>query len=403
MSIAAVDGDGPVAGAVFVPTTDELFSAARGHGAHLDGRPLHCSTKTDLATALVGTGFSYQPGRRGEQGMVIAALLSRVRDIRRFGAASVDLCSVAAGRLDAYFEEGLAPWDLAAGEIIAREAGAVLSDLEGGPVRPGSVVACPPALHRAFLDLLGALGPPRSSGCTPKPLPIGHDGGVGTRILTVEDDERIRAAVKLALEDEGWTVMESGNGEDAVEQFHRQPADVVLIDLMLPGMDGFELCRSIRRQSDVPIIMVTARNDTHDVVAGLEAGADDYMTKPFVPKELSARIRALLRRARPPQPGHARLVFGELELIPDEGKVLVNGEEVHLTKTEFRLLCELAANPGKVLSRESLLDRVWGYGYFGDGRLVDVHVRRLRTKIEADPANPRHVVTVRGLGYRLQA
>ena len=151
---------------------------------------------------------------------------------------------------------------------------------------------------------------------------MGHDGGVGTRILTVEDDERIRAAVKLALEDEGWTVMESGNGEDAVEQFHRQPADVVLIDLMLPGMDGFELCRSIRRQSDVPIIMVTARNDTHDVVAGLEAGADDYMTKPFVPKELSARIRALLRRAKPPQPGHARLAFGDLELIPDEGKVL---------------------------------------------------------------------------------
>jgi DNA-binding response OmpR family regulator len=206
---------------------------------------------------------------------------------------------------------------------------------------------------------------------------MGHDVGVGTRILTVEDDERIRAAVKLALEDEGWTVMESGNGEDAVEQFHRQPADVVLIDLMLPGMDGFELCRSIRRQSDVPIIMVTARNDTHDVVAGLEA--------------------------KPPQPGHARLTFGDLELIPDEGKVLIAGDEVHLTKTEFRLLCELAANPGKVLSRESLLDRVWGYGYFGDGRLVDVHVRRLRTKVEADAANPRHVVTVRGLGYRLQA
>jgi DNA-binding response OmpR family regulator len=225
---------------------------------------------------------------------------------------------------------------------------------------------------------------------------------VATRILTVEDDERIRAAVKLALEDEGWTVVETSNGEDAIEAFHASPPDIVLIDIMLPGMDGFELCRSLRRTSDVPIIMVTARNDTHDVVAGLEAGADDYLTKPFVPKELSARIRALLRRVRPAKPGHARLTFGDLEVVPDEGKVLKGGQEMHLTKTEFRLLCELAADPGKVLSRETLLDRVWGYGYFGDGRLVDVHVHRLRTKVEADPANPRHVVTVRGLGYRLQ-
>ena len=226
---------------------------------------------------------------------------------------------------------------------------------------------------------------------------------VGTRILTVEDDERIRTAVKMALEDEGWTVEETGSGEDAIDAFHREPADVVLIDIMLPGIDGFELCRSLRRASDVPIVMVTARADTHDVVAGLEAGADDYLTKPFAPKELSARIRALLRRAKPAQPGHARLTFGDLEIIPDEGKVLLNGKELHLTKTEFRLLCELASNPGRVFSRESLLDRVWGYGYFGDGRLVDVHVRRLRTKVESDPANPRHVVTVRGLGYRLQA
>jgi DNA-binding response OmpR family regulator len=177
---------------------------------------------------------------------------------------------------------------------------------------------------------------------------------------------------------------------------------VVLIDIMLPGIDGFELCRTLRRTSDVPVVMVTARNDTHDVVAGLEAGADDYLTKPFAPKELSARIRALLRRIRPSVHGHARLSFGDLELIPDEGKVLRGGDEVHLTKTEFRLLCELAESPGKVLSREVLLDKVWGYDYFGDGRLVDVHVRRLRTKVEVDPANPRHVVTVRGLGYRLQ-
>jgi DNA-binding response OmpR family regulator len=232
---------------------------------------------------------------------------------------------------------------------------------------------------------------------------MGHHGGVGTRILTVEDDERIRTAVKMALEDEGWTVEETGSGEEAMDAFGREAADVVLIDIMLPGIDGFELCRAIRRSSDVPIVMVTARADTHDVVAGLEAGADDYLTKPFAPKELSARIRALLRRARPAQPGHAKLVFGDLEIIPDEGKVMLGGRELHLTKTEFRLLCELASNPGRVFSREALLDRVWGYGYFGDGRLVDVHVRRLRTKVEVDPANPRHVVTVRGLGYRLQA
>jgi DNA-binding response OmpR family regulator len=225
---------------------------------------------------------------------------------------------------------------------------------------------------------------------------------VGTRILTVEDDERIRTAVKMALEDEGWEVEETESGEGALEAFQRRPSDVVLIDIMLPGMDGFELCRSIRRASDVPIVMVTARADTHDVVAGLEAGADDYLTKPFAPKELSARIRALLRRIRTPDPSSTHLRFGELEVIPEEGVVRRGGQEVHLTKTEFRLLVELASSPGRVFSREVLLERVWGYGYFGDGRLVDVHIRRLRTKVEADAANPRHVVTVRGLGYKLQ-
>jgi DNA-binding response OmpR family regulator len=226
---------------------------------------------------------------------------------------------------------------------------------------------------------------------------------VGTRILSVEDDERIRTAVKLALEDEGWTVAEAASGEEAIDLFARATPDVVLIDIMLPGMDGFELCRSIRKLSDVPIVMVTARADTHDVVAGLEAGADDYLTKPFAPKELSARIRALLRRVRPIASGHTKLVFGDLEIVPDEGLVTRAGTEIHLTKTEFRLLCELAQNPGRVFSREALLDNVWGHDYFGDGRLVDVHVRRLRMKVEADPANPRHVVTVRGLGYRLQS
>jgi DNA-binding response OmpR family regulator len=226
---------------------------------------------------------------------------------------------------------------------------------------------------------------------------------VATRILTVEDDERIRTAVKLALEDEGWTVEESETGEEALAAFERQSADVVLIDIMLPGLDGFEVCRRIRKNSDVPIVMVTARADTHDVVAGLEAGADDYLTKPFAPKELSARIRALLRRARASDPASPHLRFGDLEIIPDEGVVRRAGQEIHLTKTEFKLLVELASSPGRVFSREVLLERVWGYGYFGDGRLVDVHVRRLRTKVENDPANPHHVVTVRGLGYKLQA
>jgi DNA-binding response OmpR family regulator len=225
---------------------------------------------------------------------------------------------------------------------------------------------------------------------------------VGTRILTVEDDERIRTAVKMALEDEGWEVEEADSGEDALDSFNRHPSDVVLIDIMLPGVDGFEVCRSIRRNSDVPIVMVTARADTHDVVAGLEAGADDYLTKPFAPKELSARIRALLRRARTADPGVTHMKFGDLEIHPEEGMVRRDGVEVHLTKTEFRLLVELASSPGRVFSREVLLERVWGYGYFGDGRLVDVHIRRLRTKIEIDAANPRHVVTVRGLGYKLQ-
>ncbi len=232
---------------------------------------------------------------------------------------------------------------------------------------------------------------------------MGHTVDVGTRILTVEDDERIRTAVRLALEDEGWQVEEANDGEAGVSAFNRTPADVVLIDIMLPGMDGFEVCRSIRRVSDVPIVMVTARADTHDVVAGLEAGADDYLTKPFAPKELSARIRALLRRVRTSDTAAANMVFGDLEVIPEEGVVRKGGEQIHLTKTEFRLLVELASSPGRVFSREVLLERVWGYGYFGDGRLVDVHIRRLRTKIESDAADPQHVVTVRGLGYKLQS
>lgn len=223
------------------------------------------------------------------------------------------------------------------------------------------------------------------------------------RILIVEDDERIRTSMRLSFESEGYLVSEAASGEEALDAFMASPPDLVLVDLMLPGMDGFETCHAIRTSSAVPIIMVTARNDTNDVVAGLEAGADDYVTKPFIPKELAARIRALLRRARSDEHESSTLKeFGDLILIEDEGVVRHrDGTEVHCTRTEFRLLSELAAHPNKVLRREQLLESVWGYDYFGDGRLVDVHVRRLRTKIERDPALPEHLVTVRGMGYKL--
>jgi DNA-binding response OmpR family regulator len=207
----------------------------------------------------------------------------------------------------------------------------------------------------------------------------------------------------MALEDDGYSVVEAANGEDALDRFAEQPPDIVILDLMLPGIDGFECCRRLRRLSDVPIIIVSARDDTSDVVAGLEAGADDYVTKPFVVKELAARLRALRRRDRNPTAGTTRVYsFGDLEIRPQEGIVAVDGAVVHVTKTEFRLLCELAANPRRVLTREALLEKVWGYDYFADARIVDVHIGRLRRKIERDAAEPRHIVTVRGLGYKLQ-
>jgi DNA-binding response OmpR family regulator len=225
-------------------------------------------------------------------------------------------------------------------------------------------------------------------------------GEVARSVLIIEDDPRIRRIVALTLQREGLEVVEAESGEAGLARVEESDFDVVLLDLMLPGRDGFEVCREIRRASNVPIIMVTARGDSHDVVAGLEAGADDYVSKPFVPKELSARIRALARRTRAPEP-RTRITVEHLEIAPQDGTVLRCGEPINLTRTEFRLLCELAAEPGRVLSREELLELVWGYDYFGDSRLVDVHVRRLRKKIEDDPANPTVVTTVRGMGYRI--
>jgi DNA-binding response OmpR family regulator len=207
--------------------------------------------------------------------------------------------------------------------------------------------------------------------------------------------------MRLVLEEDGYDVLEAASAERAVETLAAQSADILLIDIMLPGMSGLELCKQVRTASTVPIIMVTARADTVDVVGGLEAGADDYITKPFAPRELLARIAVALRRA-PSKVSAGPLAFGDLEILPDQGVVRRSGEEIQLSKTEFLLLCALAARPGEIFSREALLSLVWGYDYFGDGRLVDVHVRRLRTKIESDPANPRHVATVRGLGYKLQ-
>ena len=225
---------------------------------------------------------------------------------------------------------------------------------------------------------------------------------MATTILFIEDDKNIRTSLGMFLRHEGYTVIESASGEEGLAAFVRLSSDLVLVDLMLPGVHGFEVTRELRRISDVPVVIVTACADTHDIVAGLEAGADDYLTKPVVAKELSARIRALLRRAqaRPQEP--TRLQFGDLELEIESGQVRKAGRDVVLTRTEFRLLCELARSPGWILSREQLLKRVWDYDYLGDSRLVDVHVGRLRAKVEDDPAVPSLILTVRGLGYKLQ-
>lgn len=229
-------------------------------------------------------------------------------------------------------------------------------------------------------------------------------GSVHT-LLFIEDDDQIRLALRLALEDEGYEVIEAADGRSGLERFAEREPDLVLLDLRLPDISGFEVCRTLRSRSIVPIIVVTAQADTYDMVAGLEAGADDYVRKPVVPKELAARIRALLRRVQlhdgRASTAAAAARFGDVELRREQGLVLRAGVEVSLTKTEFRLLCEFADHAGMVLSRDQLLERVWGYEYLGDSRLVDAHVRRLRVKIEDKPDDPRLLLTVRGIGYRL--
>jgi len=226
-----------------------------------------------------------------------------------------------------------------------------------------------------------------------------------TTLLFIEDDDSIRLALRLALEDEGYEVREAADGRSGLASFAEVEPDLVLLDLRLPDVGGFEVCRQLRASSIVPIIIVTAQTDTYDLVAGLEAGADDYVTKPVVPKELAARIRAALRRVQlhesPATAPTSR--FGDVELRREQGIALKGGQELNLTKTEFRLLCEFADHVGAVLSRDQLLERVWGYEYLGDSRLVDAHVRRLRVKVEDHPDDPKLIVTARGIGYRLLA
>ena len=219
-------------------------------------------------------------------------------------------------------------------------------------------------------------------------------------MLLVEDDPSIREVTALALEGAGFRVTAARDGREGLAQFRAGRYDVVVLDVMLPALDGYEVCRQIRRASGVPIVMLSAKSDTVDVVVGLELGADDYVTKPFEAPELVARLRAVLRRTQ--APAEPVIVAGDLEIDAAGYRVRRAGKEVALTATEFRLLLELARRPGQVFTRELLLELVWNYDFLGDSRLVDVAVQRLRAKIEPDPKKPRHIHTVRGVGYRFE-
>ena len=222
------------------------------------------------------------------------------------------------------------------------------------------------------------------------------------RILLVEDDPSIREVTAIGLRAAGFEVETAADGATGLERWRRDSPDLVLLDVMLPRLDGLEVCREIRRESMVPIVMLTARGDTIDVVVGLEAGADDYVRKPFEMPELVARIRAALRRKRGATGADAlaSLQLGSLTIDTAGRTVRRDGDEIALTRTEFDLLVELAQRPGQVLTRDQLLDRVWGYDYLGDSRLVDVAIGRVRAKVERDPANPELLLTVRGSGYK---
>ncbi len=223
-----------------------------------------------------------------------------------------------------------------------------------------------------------------------------------TRVLVVEDEESYSDALAYMLRKEGFEVSVAATGPDALADFDRHGADIVLLDLMLPGLPGTEVCRKLRSVSNVPVIMVSAKDAEIDKVVGLELGADDYITKPYSPRELVARIRAVLRRGTEPELAPSTLESGRVRMDVERHVVSVNGDEVRLPLKEFELLEMFLRNSGRVLTRGQLIDRVWGADYVGDTKTLDVHVKRLRAKIEPDPTDPRFLVTVRGLGYKYE-
>ncbi|SEC39863.1 two-component system, OmpR family, response regulator RegX3 [Nocardioides exalbidus] len=222
-----------------------------------------------------------------------------------------------------------------------------------------------------------------------------------TRVLVVEDEESYSDALAYMLRKEGYEVAIAADGNTALTEFDRFGPDIVLLDLMLPGVPGTEVCRQIRQSSSVPVIMVSAKDDEVDKVVGLELGADDYVTKPYSPRELVARIRAVLRRGQEPDLMPDTLEAGPVRMDVERHVVTVDGNEQRLPLKEFELLEMFLRNPGRVLTRGQLIDRVWGSDYVGDTKTLDVHVKRLRAKLEPDPGEPKFLVTVRGLGYKL--
>lgn len=225
-----------------------------------------------------------------------------------------------------------------------------------------------------------------------------------TRILVVEDEQNLREPLVYLLQKEGYDVIEAEDGQSAIDSFFTLGADLVLLDLMLPGVNGNEVCRAIRAESQVPIIMVTAKDTEIDKVVGLEIGADDYVTKPYSSRELLARMKAVLRRGTEAVTVSTSLIkAGPVEMDLERHTVTVNGERIQMPLKEFDLLELLMENVNRVLTRGQIIDRVWGSNYFGDTKTLDVHVKRIRSKIEEDPARPVHLTTVRGLGYKFEA